>query len=169
MLTIPIEELAYIISKAREHDVEVPPVDEESGSNPSDDLDRDVLEESPDNPTYQELVDAIDSLKDSERIELLALMWPGRGDYDKEELARGAGRSKKRARRKRNLSPRRHAASRRLSGGGFGPTGLFNRGLGDWPPVARRARLISPIEGGRTPTRSGCSRQRPDQPAKSAF
>jgi hypothetical protein len=34
MLTIPLEKLAYIITKAREFDVEVPPVDEDSGSNP---------------------------------------------------------------------------------------------------------------------------------------
>lgn len=85
MLTIPIEKLAYIIIKAREYDVEVPPVDEDSGSNPSDDAARDVLEETPDNPTYQELVDAINSLSELERIELLALTWLGRGDYSKEE------------------------------------------------------------------------------------
>jgi hypothetical protein len=85
MLTIPIEKLAYIITKAREYDAEMPPVDEDSGSNPSDDADRDVLEETPDNPTYQELVDVIDSLGDPERVELLALMWLGRGDYDKAE------------------------------------------------------------------------------------
>jgi hypothetical protein len=84
MLTIPIEKLAYIITKAREYDAEVPPVDEDSGSNPSDDADRDVLEATPDNPTYQELVDAIDALGDPERIELLALMWLGRGDFNKE-------------------------------------------------------------------------------------
>ena len=85
MLTIPLEKLAYIITKAREFDAEVPPVDEDSGSNPSDDAERDVLEFGADNPTYQELVDAIDSLSDRERIELLALAWLGRGDYAKEE------------------------------------------------------------------------------------
>ena len=50
MLTIPLERLAYIISKAREFDVEVPPVDEQSGSNPSDDAEWGVLEASADNP-----------------------------------------------------------------------------------------------------------------------
>ena len=73
MLTIPLERLAYILTKAREFDAEVPPVDEDSGSNPSDDAERDVLELSADNPTYQELVDAIDSLSDLERVALLAL------------------------------------------------------------------------------------------------
>jgi hypothetical protein len=85
MLAIPLEKLAYIITKAREFDVEVPPVDEESGSNPSDDAEWDVLQSGADNPTYQELVDAINSLSDPERIELLALTWLGRGDYSKED------------------------------------------------------------------------------------
>src|SRR6516165_11194819 len=85
MLTIPLEKLAYVITKAREFDVEVPPVDEDSGSNPSDDAEWDVLEAGADNPTYQELVDGINSLSDPERIELLALTWLGRGDYSKEE------------------------------------------------------------------------------------
>ncbi len=85
MLTIPLEKLAFIIIKAREYDAEVPSVDEDSGSNPSDDADRDVLEESPENPTLQELVDALNSLSELERIELLALTWLGRGDYSKEE------------------------------------------------------------------------------------
>jgi uncharacterized protein DUF3775 len=85
MLAIPLEKLAYIITKAREFDVEVPPVDEDSGSNPSDDAEWDVLESGADNPTYQELVDAINSLSELERIELLALTWLGRGDYSKED------------------------------------------------------------------------------------
>jgi len=85
MLTIPLEKLAYIVTKAREFDAEVPPVDEESGSNPADDAERDVLEFGANNPTYQELTDAIDSLSDWERVELLALTWLGRGDYTKEE------------------------------------------------------------------------------------
>jgi Protein of unknown function (DUF3775) len=44
-----------------------------------------VLEAPADNPAYRELVDAIDSLSDAERIEVLALVWLGRGDYSKEE------------------------------------------------------------------------------------
>jgi len=85
MLTIPLEKLAYIITKAREFDVEVPPVDEDSGSNPTDDAEWGVLEAGADNPSYQELVEAINSLSDLERIELLALTWLGRGDYSKED------------------------------------------------------------------------------------
>ncbi len=85
MLTIPLETLAYIIVKAREYDVEVPPIDEDRGSNPADDAASELLEDTPNNPTYQELVGAIDSLSELQRIELLALAWLGRGDYAKEE------------------------------------------------------------------------------------
>ena len=67
MPIIPPEKLAYIIKKTRELDVEMPPVNEDSGSNPPDDAERDVLEDSADNKTYQEPVDAINSLSDLER------------------------------------------------------------------------------------------------------
>ena len=48
----------------------------------ADDDEREVLLDTPDNPTEQELRDAIDGLGAPERQELLALMWLGRGDYD---------------------------------------------------------------------------------------
>jgi len=63
----------------------VPPVDDDSGSNPSDDAEWDVLEADADNPAHQELVDALNSLTDPERVEVLALTWLGRGDYGKED------------------------------------------------------------------------------------
>ena len=85
MLIIPLENLAYIITKAREFDAQVPPVDDDSGSNPSDDAEWDVLEAGADNPAHQELVDALNSLTDPERVEVLALTWLGRGDYGKED------------------------------------------------------------------------------------
>jgi hypothetical protein len=85
MLITPLETLAYIVAKAREFDAEVPPVDENSGSNPSDDAECDILEDTCDNPTYQELVAAIESLNDTQKIELLALVFLGRGDFLKAE------------------------------------------------------------------------------------
>ena len=85
MLIIPLEKLAYIITKTREFDAQVPPVDDDSGSNPSDDAEWDVLEADADNPAHQELVDALNSLTDPERVEVLALTWLGRGDYGKED------------------------------------------------------------------------------------
>jgi hypothetical protein len=83
MLTIAPEKLAYIAAKAREFDAEVP-VDPAAaaGSDPADDDERQILLDTPDNPTAQELRDAIDGLNLDEREELLALVWLGRGDYD---------------------------------------------------------------------------------------
>jgi hypothetical protein len=83
MLVIRRETLAFIIAKAREFDAEVPiEPDAATGSDPADDDEREVLLDTPDNPTEQELRDAIDGLGVPERQELLALMWLGRGDYD---------------------------------------------------------------------------------------
>ena len=95
MLAIPLERLAFIIAKAREFDAEVPvEPDAATGSDGPDDDERQVLLDTPDNPTEQELRDAIDGLGDLERQEVLALMWLGRGDYDAEswpEALRQAG------------------------------------------------------------------------------
>jgi hypothetical protein len=83
MLEISLETLAFIITKAREFDAEVPAdPDAATGSDAPDDDEREVLLDTPDNPTEQELRDAIDGLGVVERQELLALMWLGRGDYD---------------------------------------------------------------------------------------
>lgn len=95
VLAIPLERLAFIVAKAREFDGEVPvEPDAASGSDPADDDEREVLLDTPDNPTEQELRDAIDSLGVAERQELLALMWLGRGDFDADswpEALREAG------------------------------------------------------------------------------
>ena len=68
MLTIPLEKPAYIIEKAREFDAEVPAdADEAEGSDPADDDERQILLDTPENPTAQELRDAIDGLNVDER------------------------------------------------------------------------------------------------------
>jgi hypothetical protein len=83
MLTIPLAKLAYIVEKAREYDAEVPvDPDAATGSDAVDDDERQILLDTPDNPTEQELRDAIDGLNLDEREELLALLWLERGDYD---------------------------------------------------------------------------------------
>jgi hypothetical protein len=83
VLTIPLKKLGFIIAKAREFDAEIPiDPDAASGSNPADDDERQILLDTPDNSTGDELRDAIDGLNIDEREELLALTWLGRGDYD---------------------------------------------------------------------------------------
>jgi hypothetical protein len=70
MFKTPLEQLAYIIEKAREFDAETPPADAESGSNPTDDNHVAILEDTGDNPTRQELAAALDTLDDDQRIEV---------------------------------------------------------------------------------------------------
>lgn len=84
-LSIALDKLGFIIAKAREYDAEVAPVNEDGGSNSTDDGQADVLEATNDNPTRQELMGALRDLNEDERIELLALAWMGRGDYAKGE------------------------------------------------------------------------------------
>ena len=77
--------LAFIIEKAREFDVKVSDSDPDSGSNPSDDGNADILEDKAGDATAEELIGAIRELNDDERAELIALAWLGRGTYDLEE------------------------------------------------------------------------------------
>jgi hypothetical protein len=86
-LNISPEKLCYIIVKAREFDAKVEPMDLDPGSNPSDDGNRAVLEDYGDDPTLAELRDAINSLNEDEVIEVIAMVWLGRGDFNREEWA----------------------------------------------------------------------------------
>jgi hypothetical protein len=87
-LTISAEKAFFIIVKAREFDEQVAPSDPESGSNPTDDRDVDVLEAEGDDPTLQELEGALAALNIDEQLDLLALTWLGRGDFPSFEQAR---------------------------------------------------------------------------------
>jgi len=81
-LAIATDKVAFIILKAREFDVKEGDTDPDSGSNPSDDGEADVLEDGPGDLARQELVDAIRELDAEEKINLVALAWVGRGTYD---------------------------------------------------------------------------------------
>jgi hypothetical protein len=89
MLNVNPETVCYIIIKAREFDAKVEPVEPDPGSNPADGGEREILEDYPDDPTYQELMSALESLNQEEIEEVLALTWLGRGDFTKDEW-RGA-------------------------------------------------------------------------------
>jgi hypothetical protein len=88
-LSISPETVCYLIVKAREFDVKVPPPDEgEEASNASDDGEVDILEDRADDPTYLELTEALGALNEDERLDLLALMLLGRGDFEEFDEAR---------------------------------------------------------------------------------
>lgn len=82
MLQTNLEKICFVVVKAREFDVPEDVVEEDPGSNPTDDGDRAVLAAYPDDPTYEELKTFIEGLNEDEQAELVALVWLGRGDYE---------------------------------------------------------------------------------------
>jgi Protein of unknown function (DUF3775) len=86
-LAIDPAKVAIIIDKARMFDVKEASSDPDSGSNATDDDMRDILEESADDSTYQELLEMIRDLDVDEQVTLVALAWVGRGTYEPEDWA----------------------------------------------------------------------------------
>ena len=81
MFGINIDKVCYVIQLGREFDVKVPAVNSGSGSNPTDDLEVDVLEDRPDDSLEDEFTEFVEGLNDDEQLDLVALMWVGRGTY----------------------------------------------------------------------------------------
>jgi len=81
-LNIDLETVCFIIFKAREFDAQEGVLDEDPGSNASDDGFREVLAGHSDDQTYAEIKSLIDSLDVDEQSALVALTWVGRGDFD---------------------------------------------------------------------------------------
>ena len=84
-LNIPIDIVSFIATKAKEFDAKEGDSDPDSGSNATDDADRDVLEDNADDSVQQELTEYINGLNEDQQIELVALAWLGRGTYDLSE------------------------------------------------------------------------------------
>lgn len=86
-LGISSENVCFIIVKAREFDVKDSVSEPNPGSNPTDDGDVVVLEDHADDPVLQELTSFIDVLSEDEQIDLVALTWLGRDDYEASDWA----------------------------------------------------------------------------------
>jgi hypothetical protein len=84
-LSLSTEQACYIIVKAREFDVKEAPSGLTVGSNPGDDGMASVLEMRANDPVFAELRDYINDLNDDQQIDLVALAWVGRGDFDMAE------------------------------------------------------------------------------------
>jgi hypothetical protein len=84
-LAISAEKIAFLIEKAREFDVKEAASDLDSGSNAADDDMIDVLEDDGEDPIVRELTGFIRALNEDEQIDLVTLMWLGRGDGSVEE------------------------------------------------------------------------------------
>lgn len=85
MLTISPGKVVYVIERARQFDVKDVVTDPGESSNMSDDGMIEVLEDHPDDPAEEELRAFIDGLNDDEKVDLVALMWLGRDDYDADD------------------------------------------------------------------------------------
>jgi hypothetical protein len=83
-IAISPQKVSFIATKARVFDAKVDPVEPDPGSNESDDQERGVLEDYATDLTGQELRDAILGLNQDEVIDLIAIVWIGRGDFDRE-------------------------------------------------------------------------------------
>jgi Protein of unknown function (DUF3775) len=80
LLAISPEKVCFIVFKARQFDAKDAPSLSDDGSDPADDDMRAVLEDHPDDPVRQELASFISALSYDEQIDLVTLMWMGRGD-----------------------------------------------------------------------------------------
>lgn len=85
MLTIDPDKVCHIIIEAKALDAREDVGETDEGSNPIDENMREVLEESEDDPIYEELKQFIEALNEDEQIELVALAWLGRGTFSVEE------------------------------------------------------------------------------------
>jgi hypothetical protein len=85
MLSIDLDTIQFIIDKSREFHVKEEVSIPEEPTSPADDWARQVLADHVDDATYGELVAAINDLEPDQQIELVALMWLGRGDFDIDE------------------------------------------------------------------------------------
>ncbi len=84
-LGLPLDTMSFIILKAREYDVKEADSDPDDGSNPADDGQAGVLVDKGDDPVREELLGAIESLRDDQKARLVALAWLGRGTYGLDE------------------------------------------------------------------------------------
>ena len=82
MLDLNPEIVCIIIAKAREFHAKEEVVIPEEPANPSGDWARQVLADHADDLTWQEIRETINGLEPDQQVNLVALMWIGRGDFD---------------------------------------------------------------------------------------
>ena len=86
-LSIDPEKVRTIIDGARAFDAKDGAVDPESGSNPVDDEMVDVLEDTDQDSTYEQLLEAIRGMDLDVQVDLVTLAWIGRGTFTPHEWA----------------------------------------------------------------------------------
>ena len=85
-LNIGLDKVQDIVLKARAFDLEDFPDEPDPGTEPDASQDREERLDEGEDPTEAELREMIDDLNDDEVIDLIALVWIGRGDFTRGEL-----------------------------------------------------------------------------------
>lgn len=81
-LSVGTDQLCFLIAKAREFEVKDLPTVPDPGSNATDDRMVSVLESRSNDQVAQEIRAFVEALDEDQQIDLVALTWIGRGDYD---------------------------------------------------------------------------------------
>jgi hypothetical protein len=85
MPDINTDKVCFLIVKAREFDVKTGVEEPDPENESSDSGFGEALQDFVEDPTLQEIKMFVDELNEDEQIDLVALMWLGRGDYDTSE------------------------------------------------------------------------------------
>jgi len=85
MLEINPETVCFIISKAREFHAKEQVTFPNEPTGPGDNAALQVLADHADDPSYQEISNTVEDLEPDQQVQLVALMWLGRGDFEVEE------------------------------------------------------------------------------------
>lgn len=85
-LNIGLDKIQDIVLRARAFDLEDFPDDPDPGAAPEETQDREERLDEGEDPAEAELRELIDDLNDDEVVDLIALVWLGRGDFDRSEL-----------------------------------------------------------------------------------
>ncbi|WP_374332622.1 DUF3775 domain-containing protein [Aestuariivirga sp.] len=81
-LSVSTEQVCFIIAKARQFEVKDVPTIADPASNATDDHMVSVLEARGNDPAAQEIRSIVNAMDEDQQIDLVALTWIGRGDYE---------------------------------------------------------------------------------------
>ncbi|MGO4571308.1 DUF3775 domain-containing protein [Microvirga sp. 2TAF3] len=81
-MDIAVDKVCDLITRVKAIDVKEGVTDPDSGSNPTDDGNIDMLTTNPDDSTEEEVREVVAGLNDDERADLIALVYIGRGDME---------------------------------------------------------------------------------------
>lgn len=92
MQEISSDQVCFLIIKLRQFHAKDAPVIPDPGDNVTDDADREVLFDLPEDPTEEEIRSFFEQLNEDEKVEVLAMLWLGSGTFEEWSEAVDAAR-----------------------------------------------------------------------------